>query len=198
MRPSKFIQTTALVALVTLGAQGVALAKARPIAQSGRSEISRLVNARTSLIQAIRIAEKNHGGKIFSIKGETNNGSVYYEISGINDGRTKFIKLDPANGRIISTKTRNMLERLVNREEDGEMSGRVKAGHVHLIAAVQKAELRTGGTAIDAHIKESDGPKITILVEVVKNGAVRKVFLDGVSNKIVKASAARSKASEDN
>ncbi len=198
MCPSKFIQTTALVALVTLGAQGVALAKSRPIDQSGRSKIVQLVNAQTSLIQAIKIAEKNNSGKVYSINGKTNKGSLYYEIVGSRNGRTKFIKLDPATGRILSTKTRNLVGRLFNREEDGEMSGRVKAVHVNLIKAVQTAERRVGGSAIEAHIKESDGPNITILVEVFKNGNVKKVYLDGVSNTIIKASAPRSRAGEDN
>jgi uncharacterized membrane protein YkoI len=196
MRHSKFIQFTALAALVTLGAEGAALAEPKAIDRSGRSEIAALTNAPTSLIQAIRIAENRNGGKVFSIDGISNNGSVYYKISSISDGKIHFVTLDPANGRILNTKTRNLIERLFNREEDGEMSGRVKALHVNLIKAVQTAERQEGGPAIEARIKKNDSSTITIQVEVVKNGAVKKVLLDGITNNILKAAVARKRDSE--
>jgi uncharacterized membrane protein YkoI len=211
MRFTKIIQSTALAALVTLGAQGVALAETSAL---NPSKIATFTNAPTSLIQAIKIAEKQNGGKVFRIDAQSKNGSVYYSISSINDGKTNFMTLDPANGRILSTKTRNFGERLFKREfasallprrgrgnEVGEMSGRLEALHTGLVKAVQRAEHQVGGPAIDARIKKQDSSVIIIQVGVVKNGIVKKVFINGVTNNVITAAVMQSEQhrdSEDN
>lgn len=95
----------AMVAVITLGGGGLALAGSGGREADSRQEIRAVLSAKTSLSQAIAIAEQKIGGKAVETGFENRNGAMAYEVK-IAKGtsiQTVLVALD--TGKIITEKT---------------------------------------------------------------------------------------------
>jgi uncharacterized membrane protein YkoI len=102
---SKFAVTVTAVVLGIVGT-GTAFAAStlhRDYEGAGREEreLSAVVNAKTSLAQAIAVAENQTGGKAVESGVESRNGTMAYEVE-ISDGTTvQTVFVDPNSGQVM-------------------------------------------------------------------------------------------------
>jgi len=107
-RPAWLATRTAWIA----GA-GLALAGSGERETDGRQEISAVLNAKTSLVQAIAIAERKIGGKAVETGFENRDGAMAYEIKIAKGNRIQTVLVALDTGKIITvTATRT------DRDED--------------------------------------------------------------------------------
>ncbi|MDA8107992.1 MAG: PepSY domain-containing protein [Betaproteobacteria bacterium] len=95
---------------VILGAvAAVALASSLVYAASGMNEeqndAAALAQAKISLVQAIAAAEQHVGGKAASAQLEDENGRLVYGVEVIRDGTASDVKVDIAEGKVLSVQS---------------------------------------------------------------------------------------------
>jgi len=92
---------THLLALATIAA----LAGAAGIAQAGdkpdAAEMARLAAAKTSLSQAIAIAEKETGGKAIDADFDNQDGTLSLEIEVLKDNAVSKVIIDADTGKVV-------------------------------------------------------------------------------------------------
>ena len=92
---------THLLAVATIvalgGAAGIAQAGDKPDAQ----EMAKLMAARTSLSQAIAIAEKETGGKAIDADFDNENGALSLEIEVLKDNAVSKVIIDADTGKVV-------------------------------------------------------------------------------------------------
>ena len=134
-------------------------------------EISVAVHAATGLRQAVTAAEAKSGGRAIeaSIEGETGN-VVYLVRTAARDGINKVL-VDPTRGTVLKVGKPGFFERLF--DDDRDQAASLGAG-VTLTSAIQAAETKTGGKAIEAEVDDDAG----IRVEVAKGGSVQCALVD--------------------
>ena len=96
---------THLLALATIAA----LAGAAGIAQAGdkpdAAEMAKLAAAKTSLSQAIAIAEKETGGKAIDADFDNKDGSLSLEIEVLKDNSVSMVTIDADTGKVLKVAT---------------------------------------------------------------------------------------------
>jgi len=118
MLRSKLIPA-AMVAVITLGGAGIALAGSGEREADGRQEIRAVLSAKTSLSQAIAIAERKIGGKAVETGLENRNGAMAYEVKVAKGNRriqTVLVTLD--TGKVAAVKAGH-----TDRDEDEDEGG---------------------------------------------------------------------------
>ena len=100
------------VASVLIGA-GVAMAKSKEIGE--QKEISTVLNAKTSLAQAIAAAEQQTGGKAINGGIQEQDGALAYEIEIAKGSVVQRVLVDLDSGKVIK-----VMASKVNHEEDRE------------------------------------------------------------------------------
>ena len=90
-----------LLALATI----VALGGAAGIAQAGdkldAAEMAKLAAAKTSLSQAIAIAEKETGGKVIDAGFDNENGTISFQIEVVKDNNISKVLIDAETGKVV-------------------------------------------------------------------------------------------------
>jgi len=98
---------THLLAVATIvalgGAAGIAQAGDKPDAQ----EMAKLTAAKTSLSQAIAIAEKETGGKAIDADFDNENGALSLEIEVLKDNAVSKVIIDADSGKILKVAVAN-------------------------------------------------------------------------------------------
>ena len=96
-----------LLAVATI----VALGGAAGIAQAGdkldAAEMTKLAAAKTSLSQAIAIAEKETGGKAIDADFDNENGTLSLEIEVLKDNAVSKVIIDADTGKVVKTAVAN-------------------------------------------------------------------------------------------
>jgi len=91
-----------MVAVITLGGAGLALAGSGERETDGRQEISAVLNAKTSLVQAIAIAEQKIGGKAVETGFENRDGAMAYEVKVAKGTGVQTVLVALDTGKIIT------------------------------------------------------------------------------------------------
>jgi uncharacterized membrane protein YkoI len=98
---------THLLAVATI----VALGGAAGIAQAGdkpdAAEMAKLMAAKTSLTQAIAIAEKETGGKAIDADFDNENGALSLEIEVLKDKAVSKVIIDADTGKVVKIAVAN-------------------------------------------------------------------------------------------
>src|SRR5213078_2507214 len=128
----------------------------------------------TSLAQAVRVAEKQTGGRARKAEMERERGVDVYEIKTVSKDGSAKVLVDPASGNIIRVHTpwfgssiANMFDRDDQRKDEAALA-RLEASSMTLAGAIDAAHKETGGRAIKAALKSQYGSTL-FEVGVVKD-----------------------------
>ncbi len=144
----------------------------------------------TSLAQAVRVAEKQTGGRARKAEMERERGVDVYEIKTVSKDGSAKVLVDPASGNIIRVHTpwfgssiANMFDRDDQRKDEAALA-RLEASSMTLAGAIDAAHKETGGRAIKAALKSQYGSTL-FEVGVVKDWTTQKVLVDPATAKVV-------------
>jgi uncharacterized membrane protein YkoI len=169
--------TTAAAALLTIGAAQAS--------DSARHEAQSLSNARISLTEAIRLAEKQANGQAISAEYELKGGNpAYYEIKVLSSDGQKLTRyeISPATGK-VNDATDEKIAKLFTRLQPNA----IQNAPTSLTRAISTAEARAGGKAVDAEV-DRDGDQVQYSVKVVKlDGDSEKLKINGSDGKVASA-----------
>ena len=98
------IAAVGLVALIGIGAAGIAYTAAAENRKEDKAEIATLSNAKIPLAQAIAIAEQQSGGKAIDAGLEDENGKLVFEVQVAKADSVHTVLVDAAAGTILDTR----------------------------------------------------------------------------------------------
>lgn len=184
MLRTKFIPV-AIASAIAVGAVGFAsIAKAE---KENAGEMAAVLNAKTSVIQAISTAERQVGGNAVSINVDHEKGAYLYKVRVVGSEKLSEVFIDPATGNVIRAEDEGAVAR-THSEDQAEFTKLAGAGTT-LTSAVTTAEQQSGGKAIEAAFGIDNG-SLLFEVEVAKDKTMHKVMIDPATGKVVKVAAA--------
>ena len=143
-----------------------------------------------SLAQAVRVAEKETGGRARKAEMERERGVYVYEIETVSKDGSAEVHVDPASGRVLRVKRpwfgssiANVFDR-DDRRKDQAAFAQLEASPMTLVGAVEAAEKETGGRAVKATMKSRYASTL-FEVSVVKDWVTHSVLLDPATGKVV-------------
>jgi uncharacterized membrane protein YkoI len=177
--------TTTTKSVLIVAASCVLAIGAAQASDSARHEAESLSNAKVSLTEAIRTAEKEGGGKAIDAEFDFKRGNpAYYEVKVLsNDGQklTKY-KIDPSTGKVKDASDEK-IEKLFTRLKPNA----IENAPTSLTRAISTAESRAGGKAMEAKVDRS-GDQVQYTVKVVKlDGDSETVKVNGSDGKVASA-----------
>ena len=156
----------------------------------------------TSLAQAVRVAEKQTGGRARKAEMETERGIDVYEIKTVSkEGSTK-VHVDPASGNVVRVNTPGIVAAVAgvfdrdDQREDQAALARLEASSMSLADAIDAAQKETGGRALKAAVKSRYGATL-FEVKVVKDLTLQKVMLDPATGKVVTVPSQEKRKDDD-
>ena len=156
----------------------------------------------TSLAQAVRVAEKQTGGRARKAEMETERGIDVYEIKTVSkEGSTK-VHVDPASGNVVRVNTPGIVAAVAgvfdrdDQREDQAALARLEASSMSLADAIDAAQKETGGRAVKAAVKSRYGATL-FAVKVVKDLTLQKVMLDPATGKVVTVPSQEKRKDDD-
>ena len=156
----------------------------------------------TSLAQAVRVAEKQTGGRARKAEMETERGIDVYEIKTVSkEGSTK-VHVDPASGNVVRVNTPGIVAAVAGvfdrdeQREDQAALARLEASSMSLADAIDAAQKETGGRAVKAMLKSRHGSTL-FEVKVVKDSTTQKVLIDPATARVVTAAPQGKRKNDD-
>jgi uncharacterized membrane protein YkoI len=174
--------TVALAAVLALAPSRALPQTAPPQPNPGGTE-----QAQSSLVQAIRVAEQQTGGRARKAEMEREQGVDAFEIKTVARDTSATVIVDMASGKVLRIEGPGFLGSLFEREdqrEDQADLARLEASPMKLVDAIAAAESETGGRAVTASMKSQYGQTL-FEVGVVKDLIPNKVMVDPASGKVV-------------
>jgi uncharacterized membrane protein YkoI len=156
----------------------------------------------SSLVQAIRVAEQETGGRARKAEMERESGVDAYEIKTVAKDKSAKVLVDPASGKVVRVEGPGFFDAIANvfdrddRREDQAALARLEALPMTLAAAITAAERETGGRAVKASLKNQYGQTL-FEVGVVKDLIPHKVLVDPVSGKVAAVAQRKGKDKDD-
>jgi len=164
----------------------VQAAAQQPLPPAGDSGLQ----APTSLAQAVRMAEKQTGGRARKAEMERDRGVDVYEIKTVSKDRSTKVLVDPASGNVLRVDTPGFVSSIANvfdgddQRKDQAAFARLEASAMTLASAIDVAQKETGGRAVNAALKSPYGSTV-FEVTVVKDWTTRKILVDPATAKVV-------------
>jgi uncharacterized membrane protein YkoI len=171
--------TFAALEATTSVAQAAAQQSAPPAGGTG-------LQAPSSLAQAVRVAERQTGGRARKAEMERERGIDVYEIKTVSKDGSAKVLVDPASGSVLRVDTpwlANVFDRDDQREDHAAFA-RLDASSMTLSGAIDAAQKETGGRAVKAALKSQYGSTL-FAVTVVRDWVTRKVLVDPATAKVV-------------
>jgi uncharacterized membrane protein YkoI len=181
----------AAAACVAIGAAAVVAQTSQPPPAGSAAP-----SAQASLIQAIRAAEQETGGRARKAETERDRDVDSYEIKTVARDRSAKVMVDRASGRVLRVEGPGFFERVANvfdkddQREDEASLARLEASPMTLAAAAATAERETGGRAVKAALEDQHGATV-FKVTVVKDLVPQKVLVDPASGKVAPVATKR-------
>jgi uncharacterized membrane protein YkoI len=157
----------------------------QPAAPSG----SAAPGPRTSLGQAVGIAEKQTGGRAVSAGMRQEKGSYVYSVKTLAKDKSAKVLVDPASGNVMRVDEPGFIARIASVfDRDDQWQEQVvlaalEASPMTLAGAVAAAEKDTGGRAVRARSTERYG-SVLFEVRLLKDGAMLAAQVDAASGKV--------------
>ncbi len=168
---------------IVLGFVAMMLAGGAAAANNG-DEVKALHNAKLSLTDAIKIAEKEGNGKAVDAEIDAKSGQAQYAVEVLSSDGKKLTeyKLDADTGKILGTSNESV-EKVFTRVKPQDLQN----AQTSLAGAIRAAEQKAGGKVIDAET-EGSGAKLRYDLKVAKaDGTTEKVKIDGTTGKVASA-----------
>ena len=169
-------------------------------AQQAKSMGGHGLQARTSLAQAVRIAERQTGGRAWKAEMERARGAYVYEIeTASQDGATEVV-VDPASGNVLRVDTPGFESSVASIfGSDGQRKDRVawlEASSMGLAGAIDAAAKEPGGGVVGAALKSRQGSTL-FEVSVIKDSVLRKVWVNPTAVNVVMVAPHGERTDED-
>ncbi len=145
--------------------------------------------APTPLAHAVRVAEKQTGGRARKAETERERGVYVYEIKTVSKDGSATVLVDPASGNVLRVDTPGFIASIANvfdrddQRRDQAAFARLEVSSMALAGAIEAAEKETGGRAVEAALKSQDGSGL-FEVRVVKDSAPQKVLVEPATGKV--------------
>ena len=156
----------------------------------------------SSLVQAIRVAEQESGGRARKAEMERERGVDAYEIKTVAKDKSVKVLVDPASGKVVRVEGPGFFDAIANlfdsddRREDQAALAQLEASPMTLAAAIAAAERETGGRAVKASLKSQYGQTL-FEVGVVKDLVPHKFVVDPASGKVAAVAQRKGKDKDD-
>ena len=156
----------------------------------------------SSLVQAIRVAEQETGGRARKAEMERERGVDAYEIKTVAKDKSAKVLIEPASGKVIRVEGPGFFDAIANLfdsddlREDQAAFAQLEASPMTLVAAIAAAERETGGRAVKASLKSQYGQTL-FEVGVVKDLISHKVVVDPASGKVAAVAQRKGKDKDD-
>src|SRR5439155_17700849 len=143
-----------------------------------------------SLAQAVRVAEKQTGGRARKAEMERERGIDVYEIKTVSKDGSAKVLVDPASGNILRVVTPGFVSSITNvfdrddQRKDQAAFAWLGTSSMTLASAIDAAQKETGGKAVKAALKSQYGSTL-FEVSVVKDWTTQKVVVDPATAKVV-------------
>ncbi len=175
-----------LTVAIALGVAGGALTvgQAAVAHESEAREIAAVTSASVSLDKAITTAESKIGGRALKATAEEHDGTVFYRVTTVADGKVYVQRIDARTGKVLKSENEGALKHSGDNER-AEDFGLLTKRTASLAGAIATAEKVTGGKALEADFGNENGTPV-FHVEIAKDGKIRKAFVDGASGKVIK------------
>jgi len=171
MKSTLFVSAAALV-----------LASGAAFADDAKEDLQAMHGAKLSLTDAIRMAEKEGGGKAVEAELESHkSGHAQYTVEVLSSDGKKLTEytLDANTGKIEKA-SNEPLEKFVERVKPADLEG----AQTSLTEAIHSAESQTGGKVIDAET-EGSGNKVHYELKVaMADGKTNEIKVDGATGQI--------------
>ena len=144
----------------------------------------------TSLVQAVRVAEKQTGGRARKAEMERERGVDVYEVKTVSKDGSAKVLVDPASGNILRVVTPGFVSSIANvfdrddQRKDQAAFARLEGLPMTLASAIDAAQKETGGRAVKGALKSQYGSTL-FEVSVVKDWTMQKVLVDPATAKVV-------------
>jgi uncharacterized membrane protein YkoI len=188
----KLIPAT-LAACIALGITGVAFADSED--NENAKEISAVLDAKTSITQAITAAEKHTGGRAVKADMEDDQDFQQYEIRIVSKDKVSEVLINTASGEVTRVDDQGMIARILDDEDQVDFA-KLTGSPISLAAAIATAENEVGGRAIQARFESEDGQS-QFEVHVAKDKALHRVKIDAGNGQILKVSTAENSEHDD-
>jgi uncharacterized membrane protein YkoI len=178
------VRKTMMLSLLILCAAAPAFAQRAPETDvlPTEKEIKAFETAKVSLLEAIKIAAKQHrDAKVVDVSFDSQAGQLAYKVKTYQDNHVWDGAVDAWTGQVIGEGTTTAVSKL-DEEDQRELAGSLKAS-IDLSTATALAEEKGSGNAISAGLEETNG-RIVYEVIIVKNGAMTKFTVDPKSGQI--------------
>ena len=152
-----------------------------------RQALSTIVNANTSIVQALSLAEAHAGGHTMAIELGLEGETSVYEIKLVSRDGVTIVFVDPVGGRVMRAESAGVIERLLEWPDRARFA-ELTASTIRLVGAIRAAERETGGTAIEAKFERDDGSML-FAVAVARNGTLLDVEVDAATSAVREISA---------
>jgi len=163
------------------------LAQAGPDPPAAASP-STVPGPRTSLSQAVGVAEQRTGGRAMRAEMDRERGGYLYEIRTVSKDKSAKVLIDPASGNVVWES--GFIGRVAaafdwddRRKEQALLAG-LEASPMTLAGAIAAAEKETGGRAVKAGSADQYG-SILFAVQLIKDAAMVRVHVDSASGKVI-------------
>jgi len=161
-------------------------------------EITSVMNAPTSLVQAIGAVERQVGGKAFEIDVRKDNGAVAYRIKSVKDGKVLINSVNPTSGKVLKSGYEGLLKNFFDTQDSAKLDKFVRSS-VTLAQVIGIAEKHIGGIAVEAGFKDEDengAAPLAVKVKVAKGKTTHTVLVDVTTSTVV-ANTDREEANTD-
>jgi uncharacterized membrane protein YkoI len=144
----------------------------------------------TSLAQAVRVAEKQTGGRARKAEMELERSVDVYEIKTVSKAGSSKVHIDPASGNVLRVNTPGIVATVAgvldrdDQREDQAALARLEASSMSLADAIDAAQTATGGRAVKAALKSQYGATL-FEVKLVKDLIPQKVMVDPATANVV-------------
>jgi len=169
------------IAAVLDTAIGVAPAEAQQSRSGGGPQ------PQTSLAQAIRVAERQTGGRARKAEMDREKGTYVYEIKTVSKDGSSKVHVDPASRSILRVQEPGFVSNIFDRDDrrkDQAAFVQLEASPMTLASAVEAAEKETRGRAVKALVKSQYGSTL-FEVAMVKDLITHSVLVDPATAKVV-------------
>ncbi len=183
-------------------AYGSSLTIAQATPQTSQASGSSVTRPSTSLAQAVRSAEQRTKGRAEKVELEREDGVYVYEVKTISKEGPVDVFVDFATGKVDSVQSRGFLARVgdifdsEDQREDEALLKALEASSVTLSKAIDAAESKTGGRAVEAKMKDRYGI-VYYEVALIVDGSKKRVEVDTATAKVVAVTARKDHDDDD-
>ncbi len=166
--------------VAALGASMV-LAPIPLLARPSAIELEIVRGAELSLADAVLLAEKEVGGRVIEAELDEDDDMYFYRLDVMTDAGLTVLYLNPASGVVVGRRDPGLISGVMGGDSRARADGAAAGA---LVKALESAESRTGGHAVEGEIDRDDG-RYLFEIRTIAPGIEYELEIDAVSGEIL-------------